>query len=97
MCVATAVLEAGLVPMEEPETRLCLESPGGLIQVLYRGPLTVPLSVVRVLQVRATCRGGRVLEVAMTTLPSFLGARDVKVTVPGLGQVRTRGSNASHS
>ena len=33
ICVATAVLEAGLVPMKEPETRLCLEAPGGLIQV----------------------------------------------------------------
>ena len=33
ICVATAVLEAGLVPMQEPETRLCLEAPGGLIQV----------------------------------------------------------------
>ena len=33
ICVATAVLEAGLVPMQEPETRICLEAPGGLIQV----------------------------------------------------------------
>ena len=33
ICVVTAVLEAGLVPMQEPETRLCLEAPGGLIQV----------------------------------------------------------------
>jgi proline racemase len=32
ICVATAVLEAGLVAMQEPETRLCLEAPGGLIQ-----------------------------------------------------------------
>ena len=33
ICVVTAVLEAGLLPMQEPETRLCLEAPGGLIQV----------------------------------------------------------------
>ena len=41
VCVATAVLEAGLVPMEEPVTRLCLESPGGLIQVYVSILITV--------------------------------------------------------
>jgi proline racemase len=33
ICVATALLETGLVPMQEPETRLTLEAPGGLVQV----------------------------------------------------------------
>ncbi|WP_256987986.1 proline racemase family protein [Bordetella genomosp. 9] len=33
MCVATALLETGVVPMREPETRLVLETPSGLIQV----------------------------------------------------------------
>ena len=33
ICVATVLLETGLVPMEEPETRLVLEAPGGLVRV----------------------------------------------------------------
>lgn len=33
MCVATVVLETGLVPMREPETTLVLQAPGGLIRV----------------------------------------------------------------
>lgn len=33
MCVATVLLETGMVPMVEPITRLTLESPGGLIEV----------------------------------------------------------------
>jgi proline racemase len=34
MCVATALLECGLLPMTEPETRLVLEAPGGLIKAV---------------------------------------------------------------
>ena len=33
ICVATVVLETGIVPMEEPETRMVLEAPGGLVEV----------------------------------------------------------------
>lgn len=33
ICVATVLLDAGLVPMQEPETFLVLESPGGLVRV----------------------------------------------------------------
>merc|ERR1711962_53677 len=33
ICVVTAVLETGLITMQEPETRLCLDAPGGLIKV----------------------------------------------------------------
>ena len=33
ICVATVLLDAGLVPMEEPETRLVLEAPGGLVRI----------------------------------------------------------------
>ena len=31
LCVATVLLETGVLPMHEPETRLVLEAPGGLI------------------------------------------------------------------
>lgn len=33
ICVATVLLETGMVPMEEPETELILEAPAGLIKV----------------------------------------------------------------
>ena len=33
ICVATVLLETGILPMQEPETHLTLEAPGGLIQV----------------------------------------------------------------
>jgi len=33
ICVATVLLDGGLVPMTEPETHLTLEAPGGLVQV----------------------------------------------------------------
>ena len=34
ICVATVLLEAGAVPMEEPETRFRLEAPGGLVDIV---------------------------------------------------------------
>jgi proline racemase len=36
MCTATVLLETGMVPMEETETRLVLEAPGGLVVVRAR-------------------------------------------------------------
>ena len=33
MCVSTVLLETGMVPMQEPETRMVLEPPGGVIEV----------------------------------------------------------------
>ena len=33
ICVATVLLDAGILPMQEPETRLILEAPAGLIHV----------------------------------------------------------------
>jgi len=34
ICVSTVLLECGILPMEEPETRLILEAPGGLIKAV---------------------------------------------------------------
>jgi proline racemase len=34
ICVATVLLDAGILPMAEPETRLVLEAPGGVIEVV---------------------------------------------------------------
>lgn len=33
ICVATVLLDGGLIPMQEPETHLVLEAPGGLVRV----------------------------------------------------------------
>lgn len=33
ICVATVLLETGIVPMREPETNLVLEAPGGLVKI----------------------------------------------------------------
>src|ERR1700722_762683 len=34
ICVATVLIDSGIVAMEEPETRLTLEAPAGLIEVV---------------------------------------------------------------
>jgi proline racemase len=34
ICVSTVLLETGIIPMTEPETRFTLEAPGGLVDVL---------------------------------------------------------------
>ena len=34
ICVATVLLDTGIIPMEEPQTRLVLEAPGGLVEVV---------------------------------------------------------------
>jgi len=34
MCVATVLLDTGIIPMTEPETRFTLEAPGGLVDIV---------------------------------------------------------------
>jgi len=34
ICVATVLLDSGIIAMEEPETRFALEAPGGLVEVI---------------------------------------------------------------
>jgi proline racemase len=36
ICTVTAILETGILPMREPETRLTLEAPAGLVEVTCR-------------------------------------------------------------
>ena len=69
MCVATVVLETGLVPMTEPETHLRMEAPGGLVDVV------------------AQCRDGKVTQVRVRNVPSFVDRLDVPIEVPGVGTV----------
>ena len=67
ICVATVLLEMGLVPIEEPETVVRLEAPGGVVEV------------------RATCRNGRVESVELTNVRSFAERLHATLEVPGLG------------
>jgi proline racemase len=67
ICVATVLLEHGLVAMTEPETVLRLEAPAGLVEV------------------RASCRDGRVESVELTNVPSFVAHLDAPLEVDGLG------------
>lgn len=69
-CVATVLLETGIIPMQEPETRMILEPPGGLIEVC------------------AKCEDGKVQQVSVRNLPSFVDKLDAVVEVPGLGSLQ---------
>ncbi|MDO9416154.1 trans-3-hydroxy-L-proline dehydratase [Pararhizobium sp.] len=33
ICVSTVLLDTGIIPMQEPETRMILEAPGGLVEI----------------------------------------------------------------
>jgi proline racemase len=67
ICVATVLLEAGILPMTEPETRLVLEAPGGLIEVV------------------ASCRGGKAERITVTNVASFADRLDAPLEVEGFG------------
>jgi proline racemase len=69
ICVTTALLETGVVPMREPVTELTLEAPAGLIRV------------------RASCRDGKVTEVAFRNVPAFPVHLDAPIEVPTLGRL----------
>jgi len=70
ICVATVLLETGILPMQEPVTRLCLEAPGGLVNV------------------EAKCKDGRVENIKIFNVPSFVDKLDVALEVPGLGTLQ---------
>jgi len=70
ICVATVLLETGIIAMEEPETRLILEPPGGIIKVV------------------AQCTEGKVTEVSIKNVPSFVDRCDALIEVDGFGTVR---------
>lgn len=67
ICVATVLLDTGIVPMEEPETRFCIEAPAGLVEVV------------------ATCRGGKAERIRVTNVPSFAARLDAPLEVAGIG------------
>ena len=67
LCVATVLLETGILPMTEPETVMTLEAPGGLVQV------------------HATCSGGKVDRVRVHNVASFAARLGETLEVEGLG------------
>lgn len=70
LCVSTVLLDCGILPMTEPETRLLLEAPGGLIEVV------------------ATCRDGKVLQVEIHNVLSFADKLDAWIEVEGIGSLQ---------
>ena len=69
ICVATVLLDSGILPMTEPVTHLVLEAPGGLIEI------------------EATCAGGKAQRIRVQNLPSFADRLDARIDVPGLGRL----------
>jgi trans-L-3-hydroxyproline dehydratase len=67
ICVATVLLETGMVEMQEPETIVRLEAPAGVVEV------------------RATCRDGRVESVELTNVPARATQLDAPLEVDGVG------------
>ncbi len=67
ICVATVLLDTGIIAMQEPETRFTLEAPGGLVDVV------------------ATCMGGKAQSIRVKNHPSFAALLDARVEVAGIG------------
>src|SRR3954447_14423868 len=67
ICVATVLLETGMVAMQEPETVVRLEAPAGVVEV------------------RASCRDGRVESVELTNVPVYATQLDAGLEVEGIG------------
>jgi len=70
ICVSTVLLESGIIEMQEPETRMTLEAPGGLVHVV------------------AQCEAGKVKQVQVRNLPSFVDRMDAMIEVEGIGSLR---------
>ena len=69
--VATAALEMGLVPCQEPETEVVMDTPAGLVRA------------------RVRVEDGRTCNVTITMVPSYLERSQVKLEVPGVGDILT--------
>ena len=67
ICVATVLLECGLIPMMEPVTEFTLEAPGGLVQI------------------RASCDAGKVRQVTLQNMPSFVCEQGIDISLPDFG------------
>lgn len=69
MCVVTALLESGRLPMQEPISVVHLDTPAGLIEA------------------RALCRAGKVENVTIENVASFLVERDLSLELEDLGRI----------
>ena len=69
ICVATVLLETGIIEMKEPLTQMILEAPGGLVHVT------------------AACKQGKVTQVTVENVPSFVDKMDAHLEVKGLGTI----------
>jgi proline racemase len=67
ICVATVLLETGILNMQEPDTTIVLEAPGGLVEA------------------KAKCKNGKVEQITITNVPSFVDRLDAPLYIAGLG------------
>ena len=67
MCIATVLLETGIVPMTEPVTHLRLDMPAGPVDVT------------------AACANGKVLNVTIRNVPSFVFKLGAPLEIEGVG------------
>ncbi len=67
ICVATVVLETGIVAMTEPITKMTMESPGGLVKII------------------AQCSNGKVTQIKVHNVASFVDQTNVPLEVPNIG------------
>jgi proline racemase len=81
ICVATVLLETGMLPAEEPTTRLVLESPAGLI------PLECEVNDGKVTSVRFTNQPAFVYHLDATVEVDGLGSVTVDVAWGGMAYV----------
>ncbi len=70
ICVATVLLETGMVTMAEPQTTFLLEAPGGVVRVV------------------ADCVGGKVQQVTVRNVESFVDRLDACIELEGIGTIR---------
>lgn len=67
--VSTALIESGLLKVEEPYTYATLDTPSGLVKV------------------KIEVKDGKAVRVSFKNAPAFVMNRDVKVQVPGYGEM----------
>jgi proline racemase len=65
ICVATVLLETGMVPMQEPQTKLVLEAPGGIV---------APRSAARARRNGSACATSHPLQISWTPSSRWPGS-----------------------
>lgn len=67
---ATAIVEAGMVEVKEPNTIVVFDTPAGIVKA------------------NVNVKNGKVQEVSITNVPSFVFKRDIEIEMPEIGIVK---------